>query len=179
MLSQQIANALRPGTNFAGVSYTTSVKTAAAHKAKDVRKNVTANVQLFSNIKDARRVFEAAVKRSADRIGTNDANAVSNFTAQENWYEHTACYSIVKHRKTGAEYLYAIYNSATVDYTINGAPATVQQVAELLTPSAAKALLQPTKVVENQTHGISHTVQVRVISLDNIKSVTVNGQTLI
>lgn len=177
MLADKIADALRPGTNFASVAYTTRVKTAAAHKARDVQKHVVANVQLFANIRDARNVFEAAVKRSAKRYD-NDVAAVAAYEAQSNWYEHTATYSIVQHKTKGALYLYAIYNSAKTQYTVDGEEATREQVAELLTPAARRDMLEPKQTVVNKTHGIEHDVQVRVIALDNVQRVTVNGQTL-
>jgi hypothetical protein len=177
MLAQQIADALRPGTNFASVAYTTQVKTAAAHKARDVRKHVVANVQLFANITDARRVFEAALRRSAARHD-NDAAAVASYELQDNWYQHTACFSIVQHKTKHTLYLYAIYNSADSNYTIDGAPATKLEVAELLTPAARQDLLEPSATVVNATHGIEHDVRVRVIALDNVQRVTVNQQTL-
>jgi RES domain-containing protein len=177
MLAQNIANALRPGTNFASVAYITQVKTAAAHKARAVQKHTTANVQLFANIADARAVFEAALKRSAAKYD-NSADAVAGYELQENWFEHTACFSIVQHKSKPALYLYAIYNSAESNYTIDGVAATKAEVAALLTPAAARDLLEPSATVVNKTHNIEHDVRVRVIALDNVLRVTVNKQTL-
>ena len=177
MLAQDIANALRPGTNFASVQYATQVKTAAAHKARNVQKHVVANVQLFANIADARNVFEAALKRSAAKY-ENSAAAIEGYELQDNWFEHTECYSIVKHKSKPAFYLYAIYNSADSEYTIDGAAATKEQVAALLTPASARDLLEPKATVVNKTHDIEHDVRVRVIALDNVQRVTVNKQTL-
>jgi hypothetical protein len=173
-----IKTALRPGTNFASVAYTTQVKTAAAHKERNVQKHVVANVQLFANIADARNVFEAALRRSAAKHD-NDAAAVAGYELQDNWYEHTDCYSIVKHKEKDAYYLYAIYNGADSEYTIDGAAATKLEVAELLTPAARRDLLEPSATVVNKTHNIEHDVRVRVIALDNVKSITVNKQTIV
>jgi len=170
--ANDIANMLRSGTNFASIDYVTEVKTAAAHKAVKVTKAVTANVQLFQNIREATEIFAAAVRRTA----TGDADAVANFSAQDNYFEHTDCFSIVRHKKTGREYLYAIYNNATSEYQIDSAPATTEAVALLLTPSAARDLLQPKSTVTNVTHGIEHTVRVRTIALDNISAVRANRQ---
>jgi hypothetical protein len=173
----QIKAALRPGTNFASVAYTTQVKTAAAHKTRNVQKHVVANVQLFANIADARNVFEAALKRSAAKHD-NSAEAIASYELQDNWFEHTDCYSIVKHKEKDAYYLYAIYNGADSEYTIDNAPATKAEVAELLTPAARRDLLEPSATVVNKTHDIEHDVRVRVIALDNVRRVTVNKQTL-
>ena len=176
-MEAQIKAMLRAGTNFAGVEYTTKVQTAAAHKALDVQKQVVANVQLFASIKDARNVFEAAVKRSASKLD-NDADAVANFEAQSNYYTHDDdCYSIVQHKQNGRKYLYAIFNNvSSVVYTIDGAVATKQQVAELLTASARAKFESNDSTVVNKAHGIEHDVQVRTIALDNVKKVVANKQ---
>lgn len=172
-MQQAIANALRPGTNFASVEYTTQVKTAAAHREMNIRKHTVANVQLFANIRDAPAVFEAAVKRSATKLG-EDPNRVAAFRQQSNWFTHTACWSIVQHAKTGALYLYVIFNNAASDFTINGAPATRTDVAQYLTPSAARDLLNPSKGIHNKTHDLHHNIQVRAIALDNVQRIVVN-----
>lgn len=174
-IATDIQNQLRAGVNFAGIEYNTDVATAAAHRHHSVRKHTRANVQLFANIQDARRVFEAAVKRSAERIGSTDA---THFAAQENYYEHTDTYSIVRHRTTGRLYLYAIFNSAQSEYTIDGVTATREEVAALLTPSAARAMLEPSATTVNKTHGVEHDVVVRTIALDNIVSVRANHATV-
>ena len=167
-------------TTFASVTYVTQVKTAAAHKALNVQKVVTANVQLFANIKAATSVFANAVKRSAAQIASNDAANVAAYTvsAHNSYFAHTACYSIVQHKTKATQYLYAIYNNAQSTHYIDGVAATQQQVAALLTPSAAKAMLQSSNVVVNKTHDIAHSVQVRTIALANIVSLTANKQVL-
>jgi len=172
-MQNAIAAALRPGVNFAGVEYTTQVKTAAAHREMNICKHTVANVQLFANVADARAVFEAAVKRSATKLG-EDAARVDSFEQQSNWFTHTDCWSIVQHAKTGALYLYAIFNRAESEFTVNGQPATRADVAQYLTPSEAKKLLNPPAVVHNKTHDLHHAVHVRAISLDNVQRITVN-----
>lgn len=164
---------------FANIAYTTQVKTAAAHKTVNIQKHVVANVQLFANIKQATQVFANAVQKSASAIASNDAQAVANFTQQSNYFTHTNCYSIVQHKKNNNLYLYCIFNNTqSVQYTINNAVATKQQVAQYLTASAAKQLLQNDNTVTNKTHNIQHNVQVRTIALANVKSVTTNKQTV-
>ena len=183
---QHVANAIANALNnksvtFANVTYVTQVKTAAAHKHVNVQKHVVANVQLFANIKQATSVFANAVKKSAAQHASNSASAIAAFTAQSNYFTHTTnCYSIVQHKQNANLYLYCIYNNVqSVQYTINNVVATKQQVAELLTASAAKQLLQTDNTVHNKTHNVKHNVQVRTIALANIKSLTVNKQTLV
>jgi hypothetical protein len=165
---------------FASISYTTTIATAAAHKAQNVQKQVVANVQLFANIKQATAVFANAVKKSAASIASNNVASVAAFAQQSNYFTHTACYSIVQHKQNANLYLYAIYNSVSSSvYTINNVVATKQQVAALLTASAAAKLLQDNNTVVNKTHNIAHNVQVRTIALANITSVTANKQTVV
>ena len=178
-VAQQIAALLNNASvTFANIAYTTQVQTAAAHKHVCVQKHVVANVQLFANIKQATQVFANAVKRSAANFA-NDAANVQQFTQQSNYFEHTACYSIVQHKQNNNLYLYCIYNNVqTVVYTIDNAVATKQQVAALLTASAAKQLLQNDNTVHNKTHNVTHDVQVRTIALANLRSITCNKQTV-
>ena len=163
---------------FAQIAYVTQVATAAAHKANSVQKVTVANVQLFANISAATSVFANAVKRSAAQIASNDAANVAAFTAQSNYFAHTQCYSIVQHKQTQAQYLYAIYNNASSVYFINNTVATKQQVAALLTASASAKLLQPSNTVHNVTNNVTHNVQVRTIALQNIVSIHANKQAL-
>jgi hypothetical protein len=178
-IAQQVQQLLNnASTTFAGIVYNTQVKTAAAHKHINIVKTVKANVQLFSNINAATSVFANAVKRTANAIDANDEAAIANFTAQSNYFEHTDCYSIVKHKTKDALYLYAIFNNASSTFSIDGQTATREQVAAFLTPAAAKELLADNAVVHNKTHNVLHTVKVRTIALDNIVSITANKQTV-
>ncbi len=166
-MQTKITNLLHAGTNFAQITYTTNVKPAAANKLYVIQKHTVANVQLFANIKQATQIFANAVKRSATKLNQN----ASTFTAQSNWFHHTNVFSIVKHNQTNELYLYAIFNSADSEYTIDGIAANKQQVAALLTPSAAKTLLAPSTTVYNKTHDVHHNVIVRTIALKNIEKV--------
>ncbi len=174
-MQNKITNILHAGTNFAQITYTTDVKTAAKFKSFTVKKHTVANVQLFANIKQATQVFANAVKRSAKKL----TGSATPFVAQQNWFEHTGVYSIVKHIRTNELYLYAIFNSAESDYTIDGSSASKQQVAALLTPAAADKLLNPSATVYNKTNDVHHTVQVRTIALKNIEKVVSNKTTVI
>lgn len=164
---------------FASIAYVTQVATAAAHKQHNVQKVTVANVQLFANINAATSVFANAVKRSAAQHDSNDESAVAAYVAASNYYTHTQCYSVVQHKQTQAQYLYAIYNNAQSVYFIDGVVATKQQVAALLTASAASKLLQPSNTVHNVTHNITHNVNVRTIALHNIVSIHANKQQLV
>jgi hypothetical protein len=118
------------------------------------------------------------LQRSAAQHANNDVANVQQFTAQQNYFTHTQCYSIVQHKQTQAQYLYAIYNNAQSVYFINNAVATKQQVAALLTASAASKLLQASNTVHNVTHNVTHNVQVRTVALNNIVSIVANKQQL-
>lgn len=158
------------GTTFASIAYVTKVATAAAHKAVDIKKVTIANVQLFNNLSEYTNVYENAVKRSATKLG-EDATAVAAFESAGNWFEHTDCYSIVKHKTKEQYYLFAIYGKAESLYVVDGKIATKQEVAAYLTKSAAETLLNADGTTHNVTHDITHGVVVRVVGLDNIVSI--------
>lgn len=170
-----LANA---SVTFASVAYATQVATAAAHKHVNVQKVTVANVQLFANINAATSVYTNAVQRSAAQHASNSAAAVAAFVTAPAYFAHTACYSIVQHKQTQAQYLYAIYNNASSVYFINNVVATKQQVAALLTASAAAKLLQSSNTVHNVTNNVTHNVTVRTIALANIVSIVANKQVL-
>lgn len=165
---------------FAQVTYKSTINTAAAHKHNNVYKIVTANVQLFNNINAATNVFANAVKKSASAIAANDANAIANFTTQSNYFTHNNnCYSIVQHNSNNNLYLYCIYNSvSSTQYFINNVASNKQQVAQLLTASAAKQLLSASSTTHNVSNNVTHNVVVRTIALSNILSITANKQTI-
>lgn len=157
------------GTTFASIETDTEVRPAAAHKHVSIRKLTTAQVQLFAGIKDY-EIFARAVKRSA---------GVDEFEQSDNWFEHTDCWSVVRHPSKGTEYLYAVYNGAQSTFTIDGVPATRAEVAALLTPSAAAKLMDDSGVVYNKRNDVEHTVIPRVIALENVKRITAMGNQLL
>lgn len=169
------------GTTFANITQVTAVAgIAAAHKAANAIVKVTkANVQLFNNVADYANVYAAAVKRTAAAIADNTAAAVKDFEAQDNYFAHTATFSLVQHKTDASKYyLFAIYNNADSLYFINNVQATKQQVAALLQPAAAKKLLEDNTVVHNVTHNIMHTVQCRTIALSSIVELRAMKQVL-
>lgn len=176
--AQQIANLLNNvSTTFAQVLYIRKHKTAAKYKNINIVQVTSANVQLFSNVNAA--VYANAVKRSAAQISSNNAQNVANFTAQQNFYTHTSCYSIVQHNTNNTQYLYCIYNNAQSLYFINNVLATKQQVAQYLTASAAATLLNTSSTVHNVTNNVTHNVVVRTIQLSNIVSINAMQQQLV
>jgi len=178
--AQQVATLLQNvhGTTFANICYVTQVATAAAHKARNVRKVAVANVQLFNNLQAFTNAYTNAVKRTAAQIATNDEQNVTNFVAQSNYFEHTACYSIVQHKQNSKQYLFAIYNNANSVYYIDEQIATKQQVAALLTASAAAKLLSNDNTTHNVTNNVTHSVTVRTIAMENIVSISAAKQTV-
>ena len=171
MNAEQIQNILATtkGCTFAQIQYSTKVATAAAHKAVNITKETKANVQLFNNLKEFTDVYTNAVKRSA---------GVDEFVKSDSYFEHTECFSIVEHKTSGKQYLFAIFNNAKSQYYVDGAPVTKHEVAQYLTKSAAAKLLDTSGVVYNATNDIEHTVQVRTIALENIVGLTANKQTI-
>lgn len=178
---QDVSNMLATvrGTTFAIITQVTKVATAAAHKAVTINKVTEASVQLFNNLNEFTSVYANAVKRTASNIAGNDAAAVEAFQAQSNYFEHTDCYSVVKHKTKEAYYLYAIYNNAKSVYFIDGKEATKAEVVQYLTPSAAAALTEARETTVNVTTGVEHSVTVRTVSLQNIVSIVANKQLLI
>jgi len=164
------------GTTFASIRYATDVPVSAKNKSKTVRKMTVANVQLFNNLNDFTNVYENAVKRSATKIGGNATENVENFASQGNYFEHTDCYSVVRNKKNGKKYLFAIFNNAKSSYFVNDKEASKEEVATLLTPSAASKLLSDDNTVHNVSNNVVHGVHVRTISLDNILSINTQNQ---
>ena len=165
------------GTTFASFVSVTTPTLAAKNKGRNVQKVSFNNVQLFNHV-DAYKLYMEQVKRSAAKIEGNDADAVANFETQETWHRHTDVFSVVVHPEKNKFYLYAIFNSARSEWFIDGKAATKEEVAALMTPSAARDLLTPKEHVENKTHGIKHDTVVRTFSLDNIVAIKAMKQTV-
>ena len=162
---------------FAQITQVTKVQLAMQHKAQNILKVTTANVLLANNISAHAQMYARAVRKSAAKHAQNNANSVAQFTAQENWFEHTAMHCIVAHKQhASALYLYAIYNNARSAYVHNNAVVTKQHVAAYCTKSKADALLQQNNTVHNKTHNIVHNVQVRTITLANLVNIRARKQ---
>lgn len=178
-IAQQIQALLaNASTTFAQIQYTTQVATAAKHKHVNITKVTRANVQLFSNINAFTNVYANAVKRSANTIQQAQNANVNAFATQQNYFAHTTCYSIVKHKLNNNLYLYAIFNNAKSTYYINNVLSTKQQVAQYLTAAAQQQLLNSNNVVYNVANNVLHNIHVRTIALHNINSITACKQTV-
>ena len=167
------------GTTMASIVQVTKVALAAKNKALTIKKVTEARVQLFNNLNEHTSVWTNAVKRSASKNADNDAANIEAFQAQSNWFEHTDCYSIVKHKTQDKYYLYAIYNNAESVYMMDGVEVSKGEVAQYMTPAAAKELLEPYDATLNVTHDVLHTAVCRATALENIVSIVANKQLLI
>jgi len=152
------------GVTFANIEYETVVATAAAFKTVRVTKRVVANVQLFNNLKAFTNVYRNAVERSSGKP----------FEVSESYFEHTECFSVVKHKTKSAYYLYCIYNNVqSTEYLIDGVPATKQAVTAMMTPSAAAAA--NSEKTHNVRNNVDHDVVIRTIGLDSLTKITACG----
>jgi len=178
---EQVSDMLKAvrGTTFASIVQVTKVALAAKHKLVTIKKVTEAQVQLFNNLNDNTSVWANAVKRSAAKNADNDAENIAAFEAQSNWFEHTDCYRIVKHRTKDAYYLYAIYSSAAAVYMMDGNEVSKAEVAQYMTPAAARDLLNPYDATLNVTHDVLHTAVCRATALENIVSIVAQKQLLI
>lgn len=178
---EQVSDMLKAvrGTTMASIVQVTKVALAAKHKAITIKKVTEASVQLFNNLNDNTSVWANAVKRSASKLDGNDTDAVAGFEAQSNWFEHTDCYSIVKHKTQDKYYLYAIYNTGAAVYMMDGNEVSKDEVAQYMTPAAARELLDGDNRTLNVTHDIEHTAVCRATALENIVSIVAQKQLLI
>ena len=161
------------GHTFASLVQCTRVSTAAAHKDMMILKMSYSSISIASKLNEFTNLYENAVKRSANKIMDNDAQDVANFQSQGSYFEHTECYSIVQHKSNANLYLFAIYHNNFDSVYYNAKSGTImskEDVAVFLTPSEAKKLFAEGEVKESVSTGISHTVNVRTVSLQNVIS---------
>lgn len=168
-------------TTFAHVVQVTQVKTAAAHKQQTILKVSSVNVMLST----CANTYTNAVKNSAAKQATNSTNNVNNFKASKASFTRTSCAAIAHSNKTQAlQLVYLAFNnvkSANKTYYICANTMQVlskEQVAQYLTASAAKQLLNKQTTVTNKTHNIVHTVHTRSVNMHNVISVTANKTTV-
>ena len=159
-------NANPSNAQFASVVYASDVPVAARHRPTQINKQVSARVIVFAT----GYAYSEAVRRSAARLGQE----VSAFETSSTHFEHTDCYSIVENKRSGKPLLFCSVQSATSEYFINGVSASKTEVAEYLTPSAARKLLDNSGTVHNRKNDVTHSLQIRTISIDNIQSIRVN-----
>jgi len=161
------------GHSFASLVQCTKVGTAAAHKSMTILKMSYSNISIASKLNEFTSLYENAIKRSASKIEGNDEQAIEAFQSQGSWFEHTDVYSVVQHKTTEALYLFAIYHKSHDSAYYNAdthAMMTKEEVAQFLTPAEAKKLLADGTVQQSVSTGLSHTVYVRAIGLQNVIS---------
>jgi len=149
----------------------TKVATAAAHKHETILKMTYSSISIAAKLKEFTSLYENAVKRSAAKIEGNDEAAIKEFSSQGNYFEHTDCYSIVKHKTEEKYYLFAMFNKVfeTVYYNPTTCKLmTKEEVVPFLTPAEAKKLMQDGTVVQSVSTGLAHTVHVRTVGLQNV-----------
>jgi hypothetical protein len=170
-------------TTFAGVVQVTKVATAAAHKATTILKVSSSNVLISSSAE----TYTNAVKNSASKIAGNDAEAVNNFAAvAAKFTRHDDCAAIANSTKTNElQLVYLVFthlSNKSKAYYINADTLQLmskEEVATLLTASAANELLNKSKTIVNVRTGIEHSVSTRAVNMFNILSVTANKQQLV
>ena len=168
---------LNDGSNIATIEYKTAVKTAAKYKdVKKIEKTSRANVMLFKSLKEYTDVYLNAVKKTASKIESNDAQNVDNFEKSDSYFIHDrSCHSIAYHKANSMPYLFAIFNKSLGSiYTVDGIECDRLTVAQYLTPSEAKKLLGDNSLTYNVKNDVIHAVIVRTIKLENIISVNAN-----
>lgn len=168
------------GATLASLTLCTDVATAAAYKSVTIKKVSKVSVMLYGNVSNT-NLYADAVKRSANALVANDSTNVDAFVTQDTYYEHNAdCYSIAKHKQNNTVYLYSIVNNnanADAYYFINNVLASKQEVAQYLTASNAKVLLEGRSNV-NKTYNIEHNVKPFVVKLQNVMQINALKQSI-
>lgn len=170
------------GTTFVSAKYDSPVKLAATFKNRRIVKQGFMHGLAFASVNDYRNAYEAQVKRDLEKSG--DAAGAERFETQSNWFRHDEndAFSVVRHAKDDSRvYLYVLPRGGKVYRYLDldtGETLTKEQVAAMMTPSAARRLLDESGKVENKTHGVTHSVQCRTTSLENIRQLRIMGHTL-
>ena len=179
--SESIANLINGcnGTTFATITIETPISLKASNKHINAKKKSVINVQLFNNINDVTAIYENAVKRSANKIDSNE-NPDAFKASSASYIHHDNCYSIAQNKKSDQQYLsYILNKSISAEYFINGKAALKTDVAELCTPSAAKRMMDNSGLIHNKTNNIVHTVKTATVKVENIISINANKQSLV
>ncbi len=167
------------GSTIARLSSTTLIKPAAKFKTTVIEKTTVASVLLFGTVSAYKNAYKRRVKKTALLIDGNDKQAIESFELSDNWHvQADTAYSIRKKKDdNGSRYLFPMFcKTGESSFTIDGKPATREQVAEYLTPSVARDLLDTGGIVENKKNGIKHSAIVRTIGMDNINWLKIKGQ---
>lgn len=181
-LENQIVEILNTtnGSTIVRLQYTTEVKTAAKHKAVKIEKTTIASALLFGKVSAYKNAYKRRVQKTALEIEGNNQESIDNFQLSDNWHiASEQAYSIRLHKEKGTKYLFPMFtgHSKTV-FTIDGVPASREQVAAFLTPSAARDLLDTTGIVTNKKNGVKHRAIVRTIGMENVNWIKIKGKTI-
>lgn len=164
------------GTTLAYIAQTTPVGLAAKNKARNIVKHTEASVTLANNLKEMTNLYLNKVKKTAI---SGDAE---EFELSSTWFKHTDTYSIVKHNTKEQYYLYVLYNkchSSVYEDLDTGTVMSKEEVAELMTPSAAKKLLGEDGVSHNKKNDVKHMAVIRTIAIANLDKVTISGNEIV
>lgn len=180
-MSAEVLNVLRNTvTTFAHVVQATPVTLAAKNKARNICKLSSVNVMISTS----HATYENAVKRSAIKAGS-DENKVAEFKPQAaKFTRDEKCAALAVSNNKGLPMLvYLTFPNPRgagkryfIDADTNELMST-EAVAELMTPSGAKTLLEPNAVHHNKKYDIEHTVSTRSVYLHNVIKVIANKQT--
>lgn len=159
------------GSTIATIETITPVSISAANKKAGIviEKKTIGSVMLFNNIKDSTDPYLNKVLKTS---------GVDSFEKSETYFHHLDCYSLCKHNTKDEFYLSLIWNNSKSFYFINGIESDKETVASYQTPSESKKTLDSSGIVHNVKNDIEHHAIFRVVKLDNIKRLTVAGQTI-
>jgi hypothetical protein len=157
------------GASFKHLEFTSEVKTSAKFKHVKICKQVTANIQIYSNLSELTTVYKNAVIKTGKAITENDMEKLRNFEVSSTWFHHLPeCFSIVKNNTSEELYLYARFLSSNSVYFVDGVGVEKEDILEYLTPSECKKLTEDNSIIYNKTNDILHQVIIRTIKLSNI-----------
>lgn len=177
-----IINALAnvKSTTFATLTQASKVSVSAKHKEQIIYKLTVQNVTLCNSNAS---LYENAVNRSVKKASETLNTTAEEFTSlPSNYVMINDSYSVCALKSnTNKHYLRATVNKCleTAYYCVNtNKLLSKEQVAEFLTPSAAKTLLRVNTSQHIKHADVVHAVTVRSFSLANIYSINVAKQTL-
>lgn len=163
------------GAMFANMLTTCDVAVTAKHKAEvKITKISRHNVVLFGKLREGTNPYlNKMVKTASEAVQKSEVELATTY------YTHDEeCYSLATHKTNGTEYVWAMKNGASKSvFFINGKRASVEEVCKYLTPSATKALREPSKTVTNVTNAIEHEAKCFVTKLSNVLKVKANNLT--
>jgi len=163
------------GAMFASMLTSSEVAVAAKFKTEvKVTKISRHQVVLFGKLREGTNPYlNKMIKTASEAVQKSEVELATTYYAHD-----TECYSLATHKTNGTEYVWAMKNGSSKSvYFVNGKRASVEEVCKYLTPSAAKALREPSKTVTNVTNAIEHEAKCFVTKLSNVLKVKANNLT--